>query len=151
MHPRELKGDGVVRILVADDSKRWREVVSGLLQRDSRLSLVAEAFDGSQAVAVAKQVKPDLILLDINMPALNGLDAARNIRMLLPQTRILFVSGESDHDVVSAALEAGALGYVLKCDAGKALLPAIHTVMAGHCFISDGLLSSSTAQPSFSA
>lgn len=140
----------MVRILVADDSEPWREFVSSLLERDPGLSLVAQAMNGFQAVAIAKQLKPDLILLDINMPILNGLDAARNIRAVLPDTRILFVTGESDHDFVSAALRTGALGYVLKCDAGTTLLPAIHTALTGGCFVGGAHSPSSMADTSLS-
>ena len=128
----------VVRILIVDDNVDWREFVSCLLLKEKRLEVVGEADNGLKAIELATRTKPNVILSDISMPGINGLETARQIRLLEPDTRMVFLTSEIDPDIVGAALNIGALAYVLKSDAGKDLLAAIHSAIAGVRFISRG-------------
>jgi len=100
---------------------------------------IFEAADGLEAVRKADELRPDLILLDIGLPTLNGIDAARRILHLFPQSKILFVSQESSDQVVQEALALGALGYVVKMHAGRELLPAVEAVLQRMQYVSSGL------------
>jgi DNA-binding NarL/FixJ family response regulator len=104
-----------------------------------QLQVVGEASDGLEAVRMAGELKPELILLDIGLPRLNGVEAALRISELVPGAKILFVSQDSDAEVVQAALSNGAQGYVLKADAGIELLPAIKATLLGESFVSSGI------------
>jgi DNA-binding NarL/FixJ family response regulator len=126
----------LIRILVVDDFKDWRRQVHSLLQARPEWQVIAEASDGSEAVQKAEDLKPDLILLDIGLPKLNGIEAARRIRQRSPSSKIIFLSQNSDLDFVRAAVGMGALGYVLKTDAGRELLPAVVAVLGGKQFFS---------------
>jgi DNA-binding NarL/FixJ family response regulator len=128
-----------VRILVVDDFEPWRRFVSSILRRVPKLRVICEVSDGREAVQKAEELKPDLILLDIGLPGMNGVDAARQIRKLVPESKILFVSQESDADVVQQTLTLGISGYVLKVSAGRELLTAVEAVLQGKRFISSGL------------
>jgi DNA-binding NarL/FixJ family response regulator len=121
---------------VADDYKEVRELVCLLLgkRRDSRI--VGEASDGSEAVRKVVELKPDLIVLDINLPTLNGIEAARQIRERAPNSKIIFLSAETSADVVQEAFRSGAWGYVLKTNIGSELLAAVEAVLAGRQFAS---------------
>jgi two-component system, NarL family, response regulator NreC len=121
-----------VRILVVDDFEPWRQQVCSMLQNTAGVfHVVAEAADGLETVQKAQKLKPALILLDIGLPNLNGLDAARRIRQVAPDAAIIFLPQNSDKDVVLAALSTGAQGYVLKTDAGSELLPAVAEALGG--------------------
>ena len=100
------------------------------------MQIVGEASDGLEAVRQAEELKPDLILLDIGLPTLNGIEAARQIRSLAPESKIIFLTQESSADVVREALSLGAWGYVVKARAGSDLLPAVEAVLLGKQFIS---------------
>ena len=126
----------LIRILVVDDFEPWRHFVALALEKHSHLQVVFEASDGLQAVNKARELQPDLILLDIGLPKLNGIDAARRIRDLAPNAKILFLSENNSPDIVEAALSTGAGGYVIKSDAGRELLPAIQAVVEGKQFVS---------------
>lgn len=127
-----------IRILVADDFEDWRRQVRLLFQARPQWQIITEVSDGSEAVQKAADLKPDLIVLDISLPKLNGIEAARQIRQLSPSSRIVFLSQSNDHDVVRAALGIGALGYVHKMDARSELLPAVYAVLRGEQFVSSG-------------
>ena len=129
----------LIRVLIVDDFENWRRQVHSLLQARPAWQVIAEASDGSEAVQKAEDLKPDLILLDIGLPKLNGIEAARRIRQRSPSSKIIFLSQNSDLDVVRAALGTGALGYVLKTDAGRELLPAVDAVLRGKQFVSSSL------------
>src|SRR6266576_5548215 len=101
-----------IRILIADDYESWRRQVRLLFQARPEWQVVAEALDGSEAVQKAEELKPDLILLDIGLPKLNGIEAALRIRQLSPSPKIIFLSLHTSLDVVQAALSTGARGYV---------------------------------------
>ena len=128
-----------IRILVADDYEDWRRLARLLLQARPELRVVCEASDGSEAVQKAEELKPDLILLDIGLPRLNGIEAARRIRQLSPSSKIIFVSMYDSLDVVQAAVSTGALGYVVKTDVQSELLPAVDAVLRGKRFVSSSL------------
>jgi DNA-binding NarL/FixJ family response regulator len=129
----------VVRVLVVDDYEPFRHFMRATLQARPELQVVGEASNGLEAVQKAKELQPHLILLDIGLPALNGIEAAHRISRLLPDAAILFVSQNNDADVVAAALSNGAKGYVLKLDANRELLPAVEAVLRGDHFASTGL------------
>jgi len=120
-----------IRILIADDYKDWRRQVLSLFQARPEWQVIAEAADGSEAVQKAEELKPDLIVLDIGLPKLNGIEAARRMRQLSPSSKIVFLSSNDDRDIVRAALDAGAVGYVYKPDVLRDFLPAIHAVLRG--------------------
>ena len=133
-------GDAV-RILVVDDFEPFRRFVCALLAARPELQVIGEASDGLQAMQKAEELQPDLILLDIGLPALNGIEAAHRISRLVPAAKILFVSQENDKDIVAAALSNGAKGYLRKQNAGTELLSAVEVVLRGNRFVSEGLIS----------
>jgi DNA-binding NarL/FixJ family response regulator len=103
---------------------------------DLELQVVGDASDGLEAVQKAVELKPDLILMDIGFPSLNGIEAARQIRKLVPESKIIFLSQESSAEVVQEAMGVGAAGYVIKIMAGCELLTAVETVLIGNRFVS---------------
>ncbi len=127
-----------VRILLVDDYAPIRERIRQVLQKQSKFD-VDEASDGQQAVEKANELKPDLILLDVGLPMLNGIEAARRIRELSPKSKILFLSEFRSINFASEALKLGASGYIVKSDAASELLPGIETVLEGGHFISSSL------------
>jgi two-component system response regulator NreC len=136
----------LIRILIADDFEAWRREVCLLLRGRPELQVVCEASDGSEVVQKANDLKPDLIVLDISLPKLNGIEAARRIRQLSPNSRILFLSQNNDLEIVQAALGTGALGYVHnalgyvhKMKAQEELLSAVDAVLLCKQFVSSGL------------
>ena len=128
-----------VHILVVEDFTPFRSLLTSLLQQRPEWQVVAEVSDGSQAVQKAKELSPDLILLDIGLPNLNGIEAARRILEIAPKSRILFISQESSADVVREALAVGTHGYVLKLNAASELSAAVESVLKGKRFVSSGL------------
>jgi DNA-binding NarL/FixJ family response regulator len=128
-----------VRILVVDDYEPFRQYVRATLLARPEWRVIAEACDGLQAVQMAEKMKPDVILLDIGMPVLNGLEAAKRISGAIPEAKILFVSEQNDVDVVAAALSNGAKGYILKVNIGRELLPAVEAVVVGKRFVGSGV------------
>ena len=128
-----------MRVLVVDDNEPFRRFVASALREWLNLNVIGEAGDGLEAVQRAEALQPNLILLDIGMPELNGLEAAQQIRKLVPNARIIFLTQESASDVVGEALSLGAWGYVAKIQAGRELLVAVETVMQGQRFVSRSL------------
>jgi DNA-binding NarL/FixJ family response regulator len=127
-----------VRILVVDDFEPFRQFIISTLQTMPELQVIAAASDGLEAVRMAEELNPDLILLDIGLPRLNGIEAAHRISRLLPDAKILFLSQDNDPDVVAAALSDGAEGYIHKLDVAKELLPAVEAALRRKQFISAG-------------
>ena len=128
-----------IRILVVEDHEMWRRFYLTALQKRPELQVIAEVSDGLEAIGKAKELRPDLILMDIGLPTLNGIEAARRIRDVSPTSKILFVSENRSPDVAQEALSNGAGGYVVKSDANSELLPAIKAVLEGRRFISASL------------
>jgi DNA-binding NarL/FixJ family response regulator len=121
------------RVLLADDHRLLREAFAQLLAADC--DVVGAVADGRAAVAAALELKPDVIVLDIGMPLLNGLDAARQIKDLLPDVKIIFLTMNEDADVAAAAFRTGASGYLLKNSAASELLDAIREVSHGRTYV----------------
>jgi DNA-binding NarL/FixJ family response regulator len=128
-----------VRVLVVEDYEPFRRFVCSTLAKRPEMHIVSEATDGLEAVQKAEELQPDLILFDVGLPKLNGIEAARRIRTVSPESKILFVSQESSADVVQEALRLGALGYVAKTQAGIDLLAAVEAICQGGRFVSAGL------------
>jgi DNA-binding NarL/FixJ family response regulator len=128
--------DNPVPILLVEDFQPFRKLIRTLLDGKPGLQIIAEVADGQEAVHRAAELKPGLILLDIGLPSLNGLDAARQIRELSPDSKILFVSQEFSPEIVQEAMNLGASGYVLKRRLASDLLPAVDAVLRGETFIS---------------
>jgi DNA-binding NarL/FixJ family response regulator len=130
----------IIRVLVVDDYALFRRFVCSTLGKRPDLQVIGEASDGMEAVRLAGELKPDLILLDIGLPTLNGIEAARRIRILSPESKVLFVSMMSSPDVVREALSTGAVGYVLKTKAAMDLIAGVEAFLDGRQFVSSGLL-----------
>jgi DNA-binding NarL/FixJ family response regulator len=120
-----------IRILVVDDYEDWRNHVRLLIQTRPEWEIISEASDGLEAVQKAGELKPDLILLDIGIPSLNGIEAARRIRELSPNSKIIFFSTDNSFEIVQTALSTGAQGYVHKLSVQHDLLPAIDAALRG--------------------
>jgi len=125
-------------VLVVEDYEPFRRVVCATLRKDLDLNIV-EACDGLDALQKNDELQPDLILLDIGLPKLNGIEAARRILESQPKSKILFLSETRSSDIVEEALRFGAMGYVIKFDAGAELLPAVEAVLEGRRFLSASL------------
>jgi DNA-binding NarL/FixJ family response regulator len=128
-----------IRTLLAEDHTLVRSGIRALLEGSKEVTVIGEADQGRQAVVLAQQLRPELVLMDIGMPELNGIEAARQIRAVLPEARVLMLSMYDDQQYVFESLKAGASGYVLKAAAFQELLTAIAAVMGGRNYISPAL------------
>lgn len=124
-----------IRVLVVDDFKEWRRFVVSKLLQECEVEIVGEAADGLEAVEKAGKLEPELILLDIGLPGLNGIEVARRILQAAPNTIIVFLSENRSRDIAEEALHAGAAAYVVKSEAATALVPAIDTALQGRQFM----------------
>ncbi|HUE10314.1 MAG TPA: response regulator transcription factor [Steroidobacteraceae bacterium] len=127
------------RILVVDDHGIVRDGIRALLGRESGLDVVALAGTGEQAVLIAEDLRPDMIIMDLVLPGLNGIDATKRILSSLPQTKIIVLSACSTSEHVYRALHAGARGYVLKDALGSEIVRAVHTVLSGKQYLSESI------------
>jgi DNA-binding NarL/FixJ family response regulator len=125
----------VVRILLVEDFAPWHQAVKSLLQPNPALQVISEATNGLEAVGKAIELQPDLVLLDIGLPGVNGIEVAHHIKRVSPLTKIVFLTENDSPTVMQRAMSIGANGYVLKSDAVRQLLPAVEAVMAGREFI----------------
>jgi DNA-binding NarL/FixJ family response regulator len=140
--PKETALDSsIVSTLLVDDYADWRRFISSMLLNRTKISIVGEASTGLEAVQKAHQLQPDLILMDIGLPTLNGIEAAREIRSLSPMSKILFVSQTTSPDIAEEAFRAGAAGFLAKSDVAKELIPAVRAVLEGKRFVSGSLRS----------
>lgn len=145
-----------IRILIADDHEIVRRGLRALLETKPYLVVVAEAITGRQAVDEAKRLVPDLVIMDISMPEMNGLEATRQIRRAVPTAEVLVLSVHDSEQLVREVLEAGARGYVLKSDAGRDLIAAVETLCEHKPFFTarisemmlEGFLKSGVIDPS---
>lgn len=127
------------RVLVVEDFEPFQQFVCSTLEKNSQLDVICRVSDGLDAVQQARRIRPDLIVIDVGLPKLNGIEAVRQIRETAPNSKVLFLSQNSDADVVQRAFEVGGNGYVLKTKAATDLLPAVEAVIRGHSFLSSGL------------
>jgi DNA-binding NarL/FixJ family response regulator len=130
----------LIRVLVVDDYEPFRRFVCSTLGKGSELLIVGEASDGLEAVRKAEELQPDLIVLDIGLPTLNGIEVVRRLRKLCPECKILVVSQESSPDVMQEVLSLGVMGYVVKAHAGSELVAAVGTVRQGRRFVRGGIV-----------
>jgi DNA-binding NarL/FixJ family response regulator len=128
-------GMSLLRVLVVEDFAPFRQFICSTLGKRVNLQIIGEVSDGLEAVQSAEELKPDLILLDIGLPTLNGIEAARQIRRIAPQSKIIFLSQVSDADVIQEAFELGAWGYVVKTKAASELLAAVESVVSEKQFV----------------
>jgi DNA-binding NarL/FixJ family response regulator len=125
-----------ITVLLADDHAVVRQGLRALLEAEGDIAVVGEAENGREAVAVAKKTLPDVVVMDVAMPGLNGCEATRQILRSLPFTKVLVLTSYGDDDYVAQLMEAGAIGYLVKQTAADDLLKAIREVKAGHRFFS---------------
>jgi two-component system, NarL family, nitrate/nitrite response regulator NarL len=129
-----------IRVLIVDDHRAFRQWVRSRLESSERFEIAEEAGDGNEAIAKAQEQKPDLVLLDIGLPGMNGIETAILLRGAIPHGKILFLSENSDCEVIKAALNDGSNGFVLKSEAASELLLAIEAVLRGEKFTSKRLV-----------
>jgi DNA-binding NarL/FixJ family response regulator len=129
------------RILIADDHELFRRGVAAELTQVPGWVVAAEATNGRDAVALAASLKPDIVVLDLTMPELNGLEAARQIVLADPAARILILTAHESEQLVREVLSAGARGYVLKSDAGRTLVSALQALLGGGSFFTSNVAS----------
>ena len=126
-------------VLLAEDFEPFRRLIFLFLQKNPTLQVVAEVADGAQAIEMASTLRPGLILLDISLPRVDGIDAARQIQTLSPQSKVVFVTQHNSSDVVQESLAAGGAAYVVKSDVGSELLTAIDAALRGELFLSSSV------------
>ena len=124
-----------LRTLIVDDHVDLRKLLRSMLQEKTECVVIGEASDGLDAVEQAKELQPDLILLDLSLPKLNGMEVGRRIRKLCPHSKIIFLSQDSSPEIIQGALSLGAVGYLLKSDATELPL-AIDAILQGKVFVS---------------
>ncbi|MCJ7578592.1 MAG: response regulator transcription factor [candidate division Zixibacteria bacterium] len=127
---------GKIRLLVADDHKIFRQGIKKLLEEEKDLQVVGEAKDGREAVKKAEELKPDIVLMDVAMADLNGMEATRQIKKALPDTKILMLTMHKNEEYVLQSFQAGACAYVLKEGAVEELVSAIHSVYNDKSYLS---------------
>jgi two-component system nitrate/nitrite response regulator NarL len=120
-----------MRILIVDDSESVRAGICALLATDSTVTVCGEARDGYDAVEKANELRPDIVLMDVTMPVMNGLDAARQIKQVLPKTTIIIVTQHDSREMLRQALEAGAVAYIVTSRLPADLFAAIEKVVSG--------------------
>jgi len=125
----------VGRILVVDDFEPWQHLVLRFLESETDLQIISTAVDGTEAVQKAEELQPDLILMDLGLPGMNGIEATRQIGIVSPGSKVLFLTHHSEPDLIQAAFDAGASGYVLKSDFNADLIPAVRAVLLGQKFV----------------
>ncbi len=128
-----------IKVILADDHTIVREGLRALIRTDPGIEIVGEAANGTEAVQLAKLFMPDVVVMDIVMPQLNGLEATRQIVAAVPMTRVLILSSYSTDGYIQQLTEAGAAGYLLKYAAGNDLLTAIHEIDSGNAFFSPAI------------
>ena len=128
-----------VRVLVVDDAAHWRKFVNFILRIDPGLEIIAEADSGYEALKKAEQLEPAVVLLDIGLPEMSGIEVCRRMLSRNPETRVVFVTQETDADIVYEALRTGAAAFVAKIDAASQLVTAVHSALKNKVFLSRSL------------
>lgn len=136
-----------IKILVADDHGVLRAGLRALLNDEPDLSVVGEADSGEEALKIAKKVSPDIVLMDLNMPGMGGIEAARMMVKSHPQTRVLILTVHEDNELLKEAIKAGASGYILKRAVESELIYAIHAVMRGDLYIHSAMTRALLSNP----
>ncbi len=131
--------EGTIRVAVVDDQRLFTKGLSGLVDMLPGVEVVGVAFDGEEAVALCREKEPDVVLMDISMPKMDGISATREIKDLLPQTATVILTGHEEDEHVFEGIKAGAQGYLLKDSEPEDLSRAIHTVYAGNTIIAPNL------------
>jgi DNA-binding NarL/FixJ family response regulator len=139
---KSLKPENRITVLLVDDHKLIREELRKTLEAASDIQVVGEAVNGKQAVDMAMKLRPAVVVMDIAMPKLNGLEATRQIRQVLPATRVLICSAHSEDAYVERAMELGAAGYISKLTFVNILVTAIRAVQKGDAFLSPAIAKS---------
>ena len=121
---------------MVDDSEPWRRFASSTLRKEPGLQVVGEASNGLEAFQIAVELEPDLILMGIGVPSVNGIETARRIREMVPEAKMIFLSEESSFDLVQEAMKLGARAYVFKTMVASDLLSTVETVLSGMKFVS---------------
>jgi len=129
-------------ILIVDDFAPWRRAVQRMFESETDFKIIGAAPDGLDAVQKAAELHPDIILMDISLPGLNGFEATRQIRKASPASRILFLSEKRSPDFINVAFQVGGSGYVLKSDCPEDLLPGLRAILRGEQFMSRSLIDS---------
>jgi DNA-binding NarL/FixJ family response regulator len=127
------------KILVVDDFLPWQRFVAGIFESETDFQIVSLASDGLEATKKAKELQPNVIVMDISLPIMNGIESTRQIRVLSPESKILFLSEHRDPNLIQATFEAGGSGYVLKGDSSSDLIPGIRAVLRNQQFVSQTL------------
>jgi len=135
-----MNADGKTRIILVDDHPLMRDSIKMHLENQSDIEIVAEASDGEQAVELADKLRPDLIIMDISMPRMNGLDATKKIKEMHPEIAVLVLTVHSDTEHILKILEAGAAGYLTKDILGEKLIHAIRMIMSGESVLSEEVM-----------
>lgn len=125
-----------IKLLMVDDHQAYLKRISHLLNKESDIEVVGTAANGKEAVRLAREVQPDIVVMDISMPVMSGIDAAKRIKKRMPRTRILCLTVHAEKHFVLAMFRAGALGYVLKESPFEELIEAVHDVHAGKRYLS---------------
>ena len=132
-----MQQNGHIRILLVDDHEPFRRYVSSMLQEQENMQVIGEAENGLDVVERAETLRPDVILLDIGLPGLNGIEAARQIAESACKAKIIFLTQELSPEVIQEAFSVGAWAYIVKAQAGSELLPAVEAVSRGERFVND--------------
>lgn len=137
-----------IRVLTVDDSPPWQLYILKSLETESDLKIVAQVGDGLEAVQEAAKLCPDIIVMDLGLPCINGLEATRRIRSVSPNSKVLFLSEHRSQGFIDAAFEAGASGYVLKSDAASDLVAGIRAIVEKKEYVSRSLRRDRGSNPS---
>ena len=127
------------RVVIVDDHALMREAINAILARDSSLEVVGEAHDGQEAIECCRELRPDLVLMDVSMPRMDGLEATRRLKEEFPETSVLFLTAHADHRLLMDAVKAGAAGYVLKGERPNHILDAVRAVLNGETPLDQGV------------
>jgi DNA-binding NarL/FixJ family response regulator len=128
-----------IRILAVDDYAPLQRFISEMFEREKDLKIVAMASGGWEAVQIAKALHPDVILMDVSLPEMNGIEATERVREVSPESRVLFLSEHMGRDVIAGAFAAGGMGYVLKSDLLHDLIPGVRAILRGERYLSRSL------------
>ena len=136
----DSSGNPKARLLIVEDHFFMREGIKAILERDEALEVAGEARDAQEAISRCRELRPDLILMDVSMPEMDGIEATRRIKGLFPQTTVLILTSRSDPQLLMDAVKAGAAGYVLKEDSQHRMLDAIRAVLGGETYLDQRLV-----------